>query len=128
MNAVEAIVGAALAVGLLDAGWLSLNYNYHRDLFYKIQKSDLNPRFIPAALIYILIPVAIYLYAIKDATNTKTVALKGALIGFILYAFYDLTNFATLTNYTLEMTLTDIAWGTTVCTLGAVVGYRFYIR
>jgi len=128
MNAVEAIVGAALAVGLLDAGWLSLHYNYHRDLFYKIQKSDLNPRFIPAALIYILIPVAIYLYAIKDATNTKTVALKGALIGFILYAFYDLTNFATLTNYTLEMTLTDIAWGTTVCTLGAVVGYRFYIR
>jgi len=128
MNAVEAIVGAALAVGLLDAGWLSLNYNYHRDLFYKIQKSDLNPRFAPAALIYVLIPVAIYLYAIKDATNTKTVALKGALIGFILYAFYDLTNFATLTNYTLEMTLTDIAWGTTVCTLGAVVGYRFYIR
>jgi uncharacterized membrane protein len=128
MNAVEAIVGSAITVGVLDAGWLTLHYNYHRDLFYKIQKSDLNPRFIPAALIYLLIPLAVFLYAIKDAQNTKDAALKGALIGFILYAFYDLTNFATLTNYTLDMTLTDIAWGTTVCMIGAAVGYRFYIR
>jgi len=128
MNAVEAIVGSAITVGVLDAGWLTLHYNYHRDLFYKIQKSDLNPRFIPAALIYLLIPVAVFLYAIKDAQNTKDAALKGALIGFILYAFYDLTNYATLTNYTLDMTLTDIAWGTAVCTIGAAVGYRFYTR
>lgn len=128
MNAVEAIVGSAITVGLLDAGWLTLRYNYHNDLFYKIQKSEMNPRFAPAALIYLLIPVAVFLYAVKDATSTKEAALKGALIGFILYAFYDLTNFATLTNYTLEMTLTDIVWGTTVCTLGAAVGYRFYIR
>ena len=128
MNAVEAIVGSAITVGVLDAGWLTLRNNYHNDLFYKIQKSDLNPRFIPAALIYLLIPVAVFLYAIKDAQNTKDAALKGALIGFILYAFYDLTNFATLTNYTLEMTLTDITWGTFVCTVGAAVGYRFYIR
>ena len=128
MNAVEGIVGSALAVGILDAGWLTLRYNYHNDLFYKIQKSQMNPRLIPAILIYLLIPAAVFLYAVKDAQSTKDAALKGALIGFILYAFYDLTNFATLTNYTLEMTLTDIAWGTTVCTLGAVVGYKFYTR
>jgi uncharacterized membrane protein len=128
MNAAEAIVGSAITVGLLDAGWLTLRYNYHNDLFYKIQKSEMNPRLIPAVLIYLLIPVAIFLYAVRDATNTKEAALKGALIGFILYAFYDLTNFATLTNYTLDMTLTDIAWGTAVCTVGAAVGYRFYTR
>jgi len=50
------------------------------------------------------------------------------LTGFILYAFYDLTNYATLTNYTLEMTVTDIAWGTLVCTVGASAGYFFYRR
>lgn len=125
---VEAIVGSALAVGLFDAAWLTLRYNYHNDLFYKIQKSQMNPRIIPAALIYLLIPVAVFLYAVKDAVSTKDAALKGALIGFILYSFYDLTNFATLTNYSIEMTMTDIAWGTFVCTVGAAVGYRFYIR
>jgi len=128
MNALEAIVGSAIAIGVLDAGWLTLRYNYHNDLIYKIQKMEIAPRIIPAILIYILIPVAVFLYAVKDATSTKDAALKGALIGYILYAFYDLTNYATLTNYTLEMTLTDIAWGTVVCTAGAVVGYKFYTR
>ena len=89
MNAVEAIVGSAIAVGVLDAGWLTLRYNYHNDLFYKIQKSQLNPRIVPAVLIYLLIPVAIFLYAVKDAQNTKDAAFKGALIGFILYADYE---------------------------------------
>jgi len=128
MNALEAIVGSAIAIGVLDAGWLTLRYNYHNDLIYKIQKMEIAPRIIPAILIYILIPVAVFLYAVKDATSTKDAALRGALIGYILYAFYDLTNYATLTNYTLEMTLTDIAWGTVVCTAGAVVGYKFYTR
>ena len=128
MNALEAIVGSAIAIGVLDAGWLTLRYNYHNDLIYKIQKMEIAPRIIPAILIYILIPVAVFLYAVKDATSTKDAALKGALIGYILYAFYDLTNYATLTNYTLEMTLTDIAWVTVVCTAGAVVGYKFYTR
>jgi len=128
MNALEAIVGSAIAIGVLDAGWLTLRYNYHNDLIYKIQKMEIAPRIIPAILIYILIPVAVFLYAVKDATSTKDAALRGALIGYILYAFYDLTNYATLTNYTLEMTLTDITWGTVVCTAGAVVGYKFYTR
>jgi hypothetical protein len=128
MNALQAIVGSAIAIGVLDAGWLTLRYNYHNDLIYKIQKMAIAPRILPAILIYILIPVAVYLYAVKDAVSTRDAALKGALIGYILYAFYDLTNYATLTNYTLEMTLTDIAWGTVVCTAGAVVGYKFYTR
>jgi uncharacterized membrane protein len=128
LKTAEAIVGSALAIGVLDAAWLTLRYNYHNDLFYKIQKTDLTPRIVPAVLIYILIPIAVYLYAVRQAYTLKDAALRGAVVGFILYAFYDLTNYATLINYTLEMTLTDIAWGTTVCTAGAAAGYWFYSR
>lgn len=131
MNALkvtEAIVGSAVTVGVLDAAWLTLRNNYHKDLFYKIQKTDLTPRLLPAILIYILIPVAVFLYAVAPAYSTQDAALRGAVVGFILYGFYDLTNYATLINYTLEMTLTDIAWGTTVCTAGAAAGYWFYSR
>jgi uncharacterized membrane protein len=124
----SALIGAAVTIGVLDAMWLTLRYNYHNDLFYKVQQNTLSPRIIPALLIYILIPVAVFLYAIKDAYSMKDAAFKGAVIGFILYAFYDLTNYATLLNYTLEMTLTDIAWGTTVCTAGAAAGYMFYTK
>jgi uncharacterized membrane protein len=131
MNALkvaEAIVGSAVTIGVLDALWLTLRNDYHKDLFYKIQRTDLTPRIVPAVLIYILIPVAVFLYAVKDAYSVQDAAVKGAILGFLLYGFYDITNYATLVNYTLEMTLTDITWGTTVCTVGAAAGYWFYSR
>ena len=51
---------------------------------------------------------------------------KGALLGLVLYAFYDLTNYATLEGWTLQMTITDILWGVLVCSAGAAVGHLFH--
>ena len=36
----------------------------------------------------------------------------GAFLGLIAYATYDLTNLATLKDWSLKVTLVDIAWGT----------------
>lgn len=46
-----------------------------------------------------------------------TAAVYGALFGLFTYATYDLTNYATLRNWTLQLTVVDVAWGTI---LGAV--------
>lgn len=120
-----AVVYTAIAVALLDAAWLTFRYNYHNDLFKSIQKSKLVPRLVPAALIYLLIPTAVYLWAIRGKKTIQDAILNGLLVGFILYAFYDLTNYATLTAWTLEMTTIDILWGMTVCAVGAGVGFYF---
>jgi uncharacterized membrane protein len=124
----QSIVGSAITIGAADALWLTLRNKYHKTLFNDIQKSPLTIRWIPALLIYILIPVTLFLTAVKPSKTLQDAAYKGALTGFILYAFYDLTNYATLTNYTLDMTVTDVAWGTLVCTVGACAGYFFYRR
>jgi uncharacterized membrane protein len=124
----QSIVGSAITIGAADALWLTLRNKYHTALFNDIQKSPLKIRWIPALLIYILIPVTLFLTAVKPSKTLQETAYKGALTGFILYAFYDLTNYATLTNYTLDMTVSDIAWGTLVCTVGASAGYFFYRR
>ena len=127
MNA-HALVGSALTIGLLDFVWLTLRNKYHQTLFQNIQKSPLTIRVIPAILVYVLIPVILFLTAVSTSKTLKEAAYKGALTGFLLYAFYDLTNYSILTNYTLEMTIGDISWGTLLCTLGAVAGYFFYRR
>ena len=80
---------------------------------------------LPQVMIYILLPVAIYLYAVRDSKTLDYALLRGALLGFIMYGFYDLTNYATLTGWTLEMAVTDTLWGVIVCSLGAGVGYIF---
>ena len=70
-------------------------------------------------------PVIVYLAAVKDASSLKDAVKRGALTGFLIYAFYDLTNYATLTRWTATMTLTDTLWGTALCATGAAAGYYF---
>ncbi|MGA7425986.1 MAG: DUF2177 family protein, partial [Rhodoplanes sp.] len=46
----------------------------------------------------------------------------GAMFGFFTYATYDLTNHATLWNWAWQITLLDIAWGSFIAAMAAVVG------
>lgn len=123
MNVVKSIGSTALVMLVFDILWLSLRNPYHQRLFRDIQGSPLTMRILPALLIYCLLPVAVYLGAVKDATSLQDAAQKSALVGLVLYAFYDLTNYATLTGWTLEMTVVDILWGTFLCTVGGAAGY-----
>jgi uncharacterized membrane protein len=120
------IVGMIGAVIVLDATWLTINHSNHMKLFESIQKSPLTVRLVPAILVYILIIVAVYFFAVKEVTSFSNAVLRGTALGFAMYGLYDLTNYATLTNYTLQMTLTDMTWGTVLCSLIAAVG--FYLK
>ena len=50
-------------------------------------------------------------------------AINGAVLGFVAYATYDLTNQATLKVWSLHLTLIDLAWGTTLTSVSALGGY-----
>jgi uncharacterized membrane protein len=121
----SALVIIGLVMLALDAFWLTVRADYHYALFQSVQGSPLKMRLLPAIGVYLLMPVIVYLAAVKDASSLKDAAKRGALTGFLLYAFYDLTNYATLTRWTALMTITDVAWGTALCTAGAAAGYYF---
>jgi uncharacterized membrane protein len=75
----------------------------------------------PALAFYLIYPVGLVIYAVHPNLSTGSLvaaATAGALFGFFTYATYDLTNFATLRNWPLAVTLMDIGWG---MVLGAVV-------
>jgi len=122
------LLGMALCMLALDIGWLLFRQNAHEQLFQAIQGSPIQPRWIPALLIYVLLPIAVYAVAVKDSTTQSTALVRAFLVGLTLYAFYDLTNYATFTQWTLSMTLTDIAWGTTLCTVGGFIGWSLQNR
>lgn len=107
---------------LLDGIWLTLRNQYHQSLFQSIQRSPIVLRILPAIAIYLLIPLTVYLTAVQSVTTVRDGLLKGALTGAILYGFYDLTNYATFTNWTLQMTIVDVLWGTFLCASVAAVG------
>jgi uncharacterized membrane protein len=77
-------------------------------------------RMAPAFVFYLIYPVGLVLYAVQPNLTSGSLlaaAIAGALFGFFTYATYDLTNFATLRNWPLTVTLMDIGWG---MVLGAV--------
>lgn len=47
----------------------------------------------------------------------------GALLGFVVYSVYDLTNYAVLRGWTLKVTLIDIVWGTFACGMLSLLLY-----
>lgn len=68
-----------------------------------------------------VLAAGIVLFAVpklEPDSSLLTVLGWGGLLGFVCYATYDLTNLATVRDYSLKLTVADIAWGTA---LSAVV-------
>jgi uncharacterized membrane protein len=95
----------------LDAIWLTMTATTSSALFAAVQGSPLQIRWLPAAAVYILMVVATWFFAVQPAKTTGGAATNGALLGFCMYGLYDLTNYATLSRYTLSFALTDMVWG-----------------
>jgi uncharacterized membrane protein len=71
--------------------------------------------------IYILMALGVTLFVLPKANGSLGAAAGyGALFGLITYGVYDLTNFATLKNWSLTLTLVDMAWGAVLCAIVAL--------
>lgn len=80
----------------------------------------------PAALFYLIYIGGIVFFAIAPAlaSGRWTAALvRGALLGLVAYATYDLTNQATLKGWSTTVTIADLCWGTFVTGAAASVGF-----
>lgn len=80
----------------------------------------------PAILFYVLYPIGLLIFAVQPALKSgsmSTAAIYGALFGFFTYATYDLTNQATLRNWTLQLTLVDVTWGTILGAISASLSF-----
>jgi uncharacterized membrane protein len=49
--------------------------------------------------------------------------LLGAIFGLITYATYDLTNYATLKGFPLNVVIIDLIWGTFLTATVSLAGY-----
>lgn len=70
---------------------------------------------LPAVCFYLIYAAGLTFLAVRPglAAGAAHVSLvHGAVVGFLAYATYDLTNQATLKNWSTLLTLADLAWGT----------------
>lgn len=85
-----------------------------------------NPKLGAAAAFYMLYVVGIVVFAVSPALKAgslPTALLFGGLFGFLAYATYDMTNYATLKNWPFTLALIDMAWGAAITAFSAGAGY-----
>lgn len=118
-------LGAGLAFAAIDAVWLTTMTN-------RLYKPILGPILadkpdMKAAVAFYLIYIGgIVLLAISPALKDGGLgraAMNGAILGFVAYATYDLTNQATLKVWSTQMTVIDIIWGTVLTLSASSIGY-----
>lgn len=84
-----------------------------------------------AAVTYILMALALPFYILPQLKKQDS-ALKvfscGALMGFIIYGVFDMTNLAILKNYPLAFVAPDMAWGAFVFGLVTLITAKFTFR
>ena len=116
----------ALAVLIvLDALWLGLvGGRVFRSVLGGILLDS--PRWGAAALFYLFYALGVVMFAVRPALCVRSwrVALgHGALLGFLAYMTYELTNLATVKAWTNELAAIDIAWGTVLTALAATASF-----
>jgi uncharacterized membrane protein len=92
--------------------------------FYDQELSRFSRTFnLPVAFLdYFLIVLGLVIFVLpKAAGNPVQALIWGALFGLIAYGVYDLTNLATLADWTVKMTIIDMLWGTVVCGLVSLI-------
>jgi len=101
---------ALLIFVILDGVWLGLiiKKTYSRLLSgFKLRRISL----LSALITYIFLAVGISFFVIPRAESVGNAVLNGALYGFLLYGFYNFTNYSIFENYKFEFVLIDMVWG-----------------
>ena len=97
----------------LDAVWLAtMADRLYRPAIGHLMASQF--ALAPAALFYPLYIAGIVFFAMAPALaqgSARSAMGRGAALGLVAYAAYDLTNQATLRDWPWALTLVDLAWG-----------------
>ncbi len=110
---------------LVDIIWLrTMGERLYRPVLSDILRSE--PQLGPAVLFYVIYPLGLLLFAVLPAHASGgglRAVLLGLLFGFFTYATYDLTNQATLRNWSPVLTVIDVLWGSALAGTCAYLGY-----
>lgn len=118
-------IGITLLIFIVvDGIWLFLMRN-----FYSKQLGELmttNVKWLSALIFYVLFVIALYYFVINPALisgDIKVLVISAVLFGLVTYGTYDLTNYATLNNWPLTITIIDLCWGSFVSTAVALISF-----
>lgn len=118
-----AYVAALVVLGVLDGlwlGWVAKDFYAQHMAGHRAESI----RLVPAALFYFAYPVGLVALALAPLPESMTVAvLRAGLLGLTAYGVYDLTNLATLRDWSARMAAVDAIWGAAASAAAGAAAY-----
>lgn len=129
MNSLKLFGIAFIVFSILDALWLGLIATsfYSKEfgaLARRTADGALSPNWAAAIAAYIVLVLAIIIFILPQFTGkpiSPAIFWYGAMFGVVVYGVYDLTNLATLKDWSLKVTALDMLWG------GVIYGTSSYV-
>ena len=127
---VVAFAVTAVVFLILDAIWLGL---ISRNL-YQREIGELllpKPKLGAAAVFYVIYIVGLVYFCVAPGVAGQSALrglLNGAMFGIVAYATYDLTNLATLKDWSTTLVFIDIAWGAVASAIASAVAVAITTR
>ncbi len=125
MNILLVYVAVTIAFVAVDMVWLgTMAERLYRPVLGEMLRPE--PNVAAAALFYLFYPVGLIGFAVLPAQeqgDAFRAFASGAMFGCFTYATYDLTNHATLRNWSTSLTIADISWGSFLAGVSAWIGY-----
>jgi len=98
---------SAIIFVILDGIYLNFIKNYFNKQVVLIQGSPIELKMIPTALTYVFLVFLLEYFIISKKQNFKT----AFLLGFSVYAVYELTNYSLFKKWSIFIVFLDTLWG-----------------
>ena len=110
----------AIIFVILDGTYLNLVKGYFNKQVKSIQGSDIQMNIVATGLVYVVLIYGLNYFIIRRNKSVK----EAALLGFFVYAVYELTNLALFKNWSIFTVIIDTLWGTVLFGLTTAIVYK----
>ncbi len=122
-----AATAAAATMLVLDVTWLGVvARGFYDSTLGPLKRAEV---FWPAAaLFYAMYIGAVIVHAVIGSSSPSSALRRGAALGLVTYATYDLTNWAVLKGWPALLVPVDVVWGIALTAVVALVGKLVHAR
>ena len=92
----------------------------------KVNNGSISINLLAGLMAWLIIAIGAFVFAVNPSSTLSQAFLLGALLGFVIYGVYDLTNLTFLINYPKLFIVVDIIWGTLIC--GVISSIGFFVK
>ena len=129
-SAVGQYLVAAVVFLALDLVWLSLVAQSLYEHFLGDLLAD-SPNAVAAFVFYAIFVAGLVYFAIApavDEQSVRTALVRGAALGLVTYATWDLTSLAVIEGFPVGIVPIDMAWGTFLAATVSTATYLLWSR